>query len=44
MMRDLSYLSASWPAVAENRKNGRMKSPAHRFTTVPEFMVVSDAA
>ena len=44
MMRDFSYLSASCPAVAENRKNGRMKSPAHRFTSVPESSVVNAAA
>ncbi len=31
--RLFSYLSASWPAVAENRKKGRMKMPAARFTS-----------
>ena len=30
-----SYLSASWPAVAENRKKGRMNSPAARLTSTP---------
>ncbi len=29
-----SNLSASWPAVAENRKNGRMNRPAARLTRV----------
>ncbi|MGW8267523.1 MAG: hypothetical protein ACWGSQ_14240 [Longimicrobiales bacterium] len=28
---DFSTLSAIWPAVAENRKNGRMKRPAETF-------------
>src|SRR3990172_1589449 len=32
MIRALSYLSASCPAVAENRKNGRMNTPAARLT------------
>ena len=31
--RALSYLSASWPAVAENRKKGRMKMPAARLAS-----------
>ncbi len=35
-----SYLSANWPAVAENRKNGRMKMPAARFTSTPAESVV----
>ena len=26
MMRVLSYLSANWPLVAENSKNGKMKT------------------
>ena len=30
--RDFSNLSASWPAVAENRKNGRMNVPAATVT------------
>ena len=29
--RLFSYLSASWPASAENRKNGRMNRPCARF-------------
>ena len=33
MTRALSYLSASCPAVAENRKKGRMKSAPARFTS-----------
>src|SRR5438876_4091502 len=32
---DLSYLSAIWPAVAENRTNGKMNSPAARLTRTP---------
>ena len=32
----LSYLSASCPAVAENRKKGRMKMPAARFASKPD--------
>ena len=32
---DFSYLSASWPARAEKRKKGRMKSPAARLTSKP---------
>ena len=31
---DFSYLSASWPAVAENRKNGNTNKPALRLTRV----------
>jgi hypothetical protein len=31
--RALSYLSASWPALAENRKKGRMKMPAARLAS-----------
>ena len=30
--RDLSIFSASRPAVAENRKNGRMNTPAAMLT------------
>ena len=33
--RLFSYLSASWPASAENRKNGRMNSPCARFESMP---------
>jgi hypothetical protein len=36
MKRDRSYLSASCPAVAENRKNGRMKSAPLSMISVPE--------
>ena len=32
--RDFSYLSASCPAVAENRKKGKMKTPPAIFTSV----------
>ena len=31
---DFSYLSASCPALAENRKKGRMNKPAARLTNV----------
>ena len=31
---DFSVLSINWPAVAENRKNGRMNSPALRLVRV----------
>jgi hypothetical protein len=41
--RALSYLSASSPAVAENRKNGRMKIPAARFASTPADSVVHSA-
>jgi len=34
MMRDFSNLSASCPAVAEKRKNGRMKTPPARLMSV----------
>ena len=34
MTSDFSSLSASWPAVAENRKNGRMKSACARLESV----------
>src|ERR1700693_5333079 len=44
MIRALSYLSASCPAVAENRKKGRMNSPAQRLTNVPALRVVRLAA
>ena len=40
MSVDFSYLSASWPAVAENRKKGRMKSACARFCRVSEDIVV----
>ncbi len=31
MMRAFSCFSASWPALAENRKNGRMNSAGAMF-------------
>jgi hypothetical protein len=31
MRRDFSYLSASWPAVAEKRKNGSTNNACARF-------------
>jgi hypothetical protein len=31
MMRVFSYFSASWPAVAEKKKKGRMNSAGARF-------------
>ena len=41
MRPDFSYLSASCPAVAENRKNGRIKMPAASVTSslpsIPAF-------
>ncbi len=40
MSIDFSNLSANWPAVAENRKNGRMNSACARFCSVSEDMVV----
>jgi hypothetical protein len=40
----LSYLSASWPAVAENRKKGRMKIPAARLVSTSGASVVQLAA
>ena len=40
MRRDFSYLSASCPAVAENRKNGSTNSACARFCRVSEDMVV----
>ena len=30
---DFSYLSANWPNIAENRKNGRMNTIALRLMT-----------
>src|SRR3990167_5518085 len=36
--RDFSYLSASCPAVAENRKNGRIKIPAAKMTRICGLM------
>ncbi|EXI74093.1 MAG: hypothetical protein AW07_02231 [Candidatus Accumulibacter sp. SK-11] len=40
----LSYLSASWPAVAEKRKKGRMKMPAARLVSTSGRIVVQLAA
>ncbi len=40
----LSYLSASCPAVAENRKKGRMKMPAARLASSSGLSVVQLAA
>jgi len=40
----LSYLSASWPAVAEKRKKGRMKIPAARLASRLGSRVVQLAA
>ena len=34
IISDFSYLSANWPARAENRKKGRINRPAARLTTV----------
>ena len=33
--RDFSYLSASWPDVAENSMNGRMNTAPIRLTIMP---------
>jgi hypothetical protein len=41
--RDFSYLSASCPAVAENRKNGRMNNACARFCRVSDDIAVNDA-
>ena len=35
IIRDFSYLSASWPDVAENSMNGRMKTAPIRLTIMP---------
>jgi hypothetical protein len=40
----LSYLSASCPAVAEKRKNGRMKIPAARLVNTSGANAVQLAA
>src|SRR5690349_21111083 len=39
--RLFSYLSASWPESAENRKNGRMNRPCDTFASTP---ALADAA
>ena len=39
--RDFSYLSASWPAVAENSMNGTMKTAPIRLTIMPASIVVA---
>ena len=41
---DFSYLSASWPAVAENRKYGRMNMPGSTVTSKVESREVRLAA
>ena len=38
--RDFSYLSASWPAVAENRKNGNTNRPCATFCSTSVDIVV----
>ena len=43
MSRDFSYLSAIWPAVAENSKNGKMNSACARFCSVSDDIEVNDA-
>src|SRR5229473_6830716 len=43
MRRDFSNLSAKRPAVAENRKKGRMKSPAAMVDIIWAFTPVSIA-
>ena len=37
MRKDFSYLSASWPAVAEKRKNGSINSPATTVIKICAF-------
>ena len=42
--RDFSYLSASWPAVAEKRTNGAMKTAAAILTRSFADIAVNVAA
>ena len=42
--RDFSYLSASWPAVAENSTNGAMNTAAAMLTRSFDDNAVSVAA
>ena len=42
--RDFSYLSASWPAVAEKSMKGAIKTAAAMLTRSFDESVVSDAA
>ncbi len=42
--RDFSYLSASWPDVADSSTNGRMNTPAATFTSVLASYVECAAA
>ena len=41
---DFSYLSAIWPAVAENSMNGTMKMAPIRLTIIPASIDVSETA